>query len=154
MAVVTPRRRLWRDGTLARSGGYDAVASKPEAARASTPHGDTEMQDREGERAPSRAGHGEPVLGGAPTSNAAAAMRFRALSELGWRCWWVELVEHDEAELWARWIGWWHGDDGAAGSARHGGDGAHLGGSRRGREREREQANASSGSSARPEEGR
>jgi hypothetical protein len=116
-----------------RPGGYYTVASKPEPARASTPHSDTEMQAREGERAPSGAGHSEPMLGGAPVSNVAAVMRFRALPELGWQCWWVELVEHCEVELWARWIGWWHGNGGAAGSARHGGDGACLGGSRTGR---------------------
>jgi hypothetical protein len=112
---------------------YDAVASKPEVARASTPHDDIEMQDREGERALTRAGHGEPVLRGALTNNAVAVIRFRALPELGWRHWWVELAKHYEAELWASWIGWWHDDGSAAGSARHGGDGAHLGRSRTGR---------------------
>jgi hypothetical protein len=45
----------------------------------------------------------------------------------------VELIEHDEAELWVGWIGWWHSDGGAARSARHDGDDAHLDQSRRGR---------------------
>jgi hypothetical protein len=97
------------------------------------PHGDTEMQDRGAERALSGDCHGEPVLGGAPASNATAAICFRALPELGWQHWWVELVEHCKAKLWARWIGWWCGDGGAAGLAWHDGDGVHIGGSRTGR---------------------
>jgi hypothetical protein len=60
------QQAFWRHcrGSNWRSNGYDAVTSKPEAARASMPHGDTEMQDRGRETAPSGAGHSEPVLGG------------------------------------------------------------------------------------------
>jgi hypothetical protein len=62
-------------------------------------HGDTERQDEEGEGAPSRASHGEPVLDDTLASNAAAVMRFHALPVLRWWRWWVEVVEHCEVEL-------------------------------------------------------
>jgi hypothetical protein len=95
--MSTPRRRPWHGGAQACSSERAAVAPKLVVAQASILHGDPDTQDREGGGASSKAAHGEPMRGGAPMSNAAAAMRFRALLEPEWRCWWVEVVERGEA---------------------------------------------------------
>jgi hypothetical protein len=97
LATSTPRRRLWRYGAQLRSDEHATVAPKLVVAQASTLHGDSEAQDREGGGAPSRAGHGEPMRGGAPVSSVTAVMHFRALPEPGWRCWCVEVVERGKA---------------------------------------------------------
>jgi hypothetical protein len=96
-ATSMPRRRPWHGCAQARSDERAAVTPKRVAAQASTLHGDSDVQDREGGGASSRAGHGEPMCGGAPVSSATAAMHFRALPEPWWRCWWVEVVQRGEA---------------------------------------------------------